>query len=289
MTKWIFSSIVVVVLGVAIALAGRLSSISKQLDAPETTSMDVQLKLSVGKFEVLEAQMPKGVVAEFSGDYDERKYEYNHTFEVQGKSSELVFESEMRDHQRVANLDAKDNHWEFGFSSDVDCNFDIEIGAAEADLDFGDLTVSDLRLDIGAADANVDFSLPNRTTLRDLKINAGACDLEVRNLGNSRFEFLNFDGGMGSFLLDFSGEFNFEAEASIDVGMGAIDIIIPDDVGVRLEAEEHWFNSIDFPKRKFTKVRGRDDVWESDNYREAAGKLTLVLDVGMGSADIKFR
>ena len=151
------------------------------------------------------------------------------------------------------------------------------------------MSVSDLSLEIGAAEANIDFSTPNRTVLRDLKIGAGACELDVRHLGNSKFEFLEFDGGMGSFTLDFSGEFDFEAEATIEVGMGAIDIIIPDGVGVRLEAEENWFNSIDFSKRAFTKVRGRDGIWETDNYKTATGKLTLVLDVGMGSADIKFR
>jgi hypothetical protein len=289
MIRWTLSSILLMLLCVATALGGRLTSASKQLEAAGVTSMDVQLKLSVGKFELLESRLPKGTVAEFHGDYDEAKYEYSHAFRPQGKSAEFEFESELQNHHNLSNIDAKDNRWEFGFSPEVDCKFDIEIGAAKADFDFGDLTVSDLRLDVGAADATVDFSAPNRTVLRDLKIDAGACELKVNNLGNSRFEFLNFDGGMGSFVLDFSGDFDFEAEASIDVGMGSVEIIIPANVGVRLEAEEHWFNSIDFSKRKFTRVRGREDVWETENFREATGKLTLVLDVGMGKADIKFR
>lgn len=288
MNKWIVSSIVVVCLAAALAYAGKLTHVEKEVDAPETTAMDVQLKLSVGKFELTKSLLPKNVVAEFQGEYDEDRYEYNQTFEQRGKRAEFFFESETREHHDLDEHKIRDNRWEFGFSSDVDCAFDIEIGAAETELDFGDLTVSDLRLDIGAADATIDFSAPNRTTLRDLKVEAGACQLEMNNLGNSHFEFFKFDGGVGSFTIDFSGDFDFEAEASIDVGLGKVNILIPDNVGVRIEAEEHWFNSIDFPKHKFTKVHGEGDTWESDNYKSAKGKLTLVLEVGMGSANIKF-
>lgn len=289
MNKWIVTSTVLLGLLFAVAVAARLTPITKQVEAPELEQMDVELKLAVGTFDLYKQSAGKKAVAEFNGDYDETKYEYRQSFENQGKRGTFVFESELVNERKSIDIDAKDNRWEFAFAPEVDCRFDIEVGAAKAELDFGDMTVSDLRLDVGAADANIDFSSPNRTTLRDLKIDAGACDLEVRNLGNAKFEFLTFDGGMGSFTLDFTGDFDFEAEASIDVGMGSIDIILPEGIGVRLEAEENWLNSIDFPKRKFNKVRGRDDVWESDNFKTAKGRLTLVLDVGLGSADIKFQ
>lgn len=289
MYKRIVSSLVLVGLVVAVATAARLTNVTKQMEALDVEQIDVELKLTVGSFSLNKLSAGKSVVAEFEGDYDESQYEYNHTFENQGRRGTFSFESELVKQRGSAELDGDDNRWEFAFAPEVDCSYDIEIGAAEADLDFGDLTVSDLKLDIGAADVNIDFSSPNRTVLRDLKIDAGACDLELRNLGNSRFEFLTFDGGMGSFTLDFTGDFDFKAEASIDVGLGSIDIVIPEGIGVRIEAEENWFNSIDFPKRSFSKVRGRDDVWENDNFKTAKGRLTLVLAVGMGSADIRMR
>lgn len=289
MNRWIVISVLMLGLVAGVVYAARLTSVSKQVETADIKSMDVNLKLSIGKFELFDSRLPKGIAAEFRGDYNESKYEYTESFEQRSSRGDFVFESQAIDGKGVVNHVGDENRWEFSFSPDIDCNFDIEIGAANAQFDFGNLTVSDLRLDVGAAEATIDFSSPNRTVLRDLKINAGACELDMRHIGNSKFEFLNFDGGMGSFTLDFSGEFDFEAEATIEVGMGSIDIIIPDDVGVRLEAEENWFNSIDIPKRKFNKVRGRDEIWETDNYKTATGKLTLVLDVGMGSADIKFR
>ncbi|MBK7091304.1 MAG: hypothetical protein IPH59_06225 [bacterium] len=289
MNKWIISSMVLVGLVFAVATAARLTKIEEQVEANGVEQVDVQLRLAVGKFELNNLTGSKGVIAEFEGDYDESKYEYSHTFEHQGRRGTFVFESELVNQRGPTKLEGDENRWEFSFTPEADCRFDIEVGAANAEFDFGDLTVSDMQLDIGAAEVIIDFSTPNRTVLRDLKIDAGACDLEMRNLGNSRFEFLTFDGGMGSFTLDFTGDFDFEAEASIDVGLGSIDIIIPEDIGVRIEAEEHWFNSIDFPKKSFSKVRGDDDVWESDNFKTAKGRLTLVLDVGMGSADISFR
>lgn len=289
MNKWIISSMVLVALVFAVATAARLTKVEEQVEAKDVEQVDVELRLAVGKFELNSMTGSKGIIAEFQGDYDESKYEYSHTFEHQGRHGTFVFESELVNQRGPAKLDGDDNRWEFSMAPEIDCRYNIEVGAAKAELDFGDLTVSDMRLDIGAAEVDIDFSAPNRTVLRDLKINAGACDLDMSNLGNSRFEFMTFDGGMGSFTLDFTGDFDFEAEASIDVGLGSIDIIIPEEIGVRIEAEEHWFNSIDFPKRSFSRVRGDDDVWESDNFKTAKGRLTLVLDIGMGSADIRFR
>jgi predicted membrane protein len=94
---------------------------------------------------------------------------------------------------------------------------------------------------------------------------------------------------MGDFTLDFTGEFDYEAEAQISVGMGSIEIILPSELAVRLETEENWFNSIDIPRSRFHKVRGRDGIWETENWDKAGGRLTLILDIGMGSADIRFR
>lgn len=272
----------------AAAFAGRLTHVTEKAESAATNGMDVDLSLSVGKFNLMKERLPNGTLAEMTGDYNEDKYEYSYTFDDRSKIGDFVFESKTLDKKGSVNHIGDENRWDFAFAPEADCQFKIEIGAAEANLDFGDLTVSDLSLEIGAADAEVDFSSPNRSTIREFSVDAGACDLEMKNLGNSRFEHMKFDGGMGSFELDFTGDFDFEADAEISVGMGSIEIVIPEDVGVRLQADENWFNSIDFPKRSFHKVRG-EDMWESDNYDSAKGKLNLTLDIGMGSADIRVR
>lgn len=272
----------------AVLLAGRLTKVDDKVSASGISKLDVQLDLTAGRFEINPGRIPEGAVITYQGQYDESKYDFTQEFDQRQDNGKFTFSSEVkRSHSN--SIDGEKNSWEFSFSPDVDCRFDIEIGAAETSFDFSDLKVSELSLEIGAADATIDFATPNKTRMVDLKIDAGACELDINNLANARFELLTFEGGMGDFTLDFTGKFDYEAEAQINVGMGSIDIILPADIAVRLETEENWFNSIDIPKRRFDKVRGRDGVWETENWDSASGRLTLILDVGMGSADIRFR
>jgi hypothetical protein len=93
--------------------------------------------------------------------------------------------------------------------------------------------------------------------------------------------------GVGSFTLDFTGEFDFEASAEISVGLGSIEIILPEGIGVRVEAEDNWLSSIDLPRRDFDRVD--DDIYETENFDAADGKLIIQLEIGLGSADISFK
>lgn len=272
----------------AVLLAGRLTKVDDKVSASGISKLDVQLDLAAGRFEISPGRVPDGVVVTYQGQYDENKYDFSQEFDQRGDNGKFTFSSEVRS-SRSNRISGEKNSWAFSFSPEVDCRFDVEIGAAETIFDFSNLKISELSLAIGAADATIDFAKPNKTRIADLKIDAGACDLEIINLANARFELLTFDGGLGDFTLDFTGNFDYEAEAQINVGLGSIDIILPPDIAVRLETEENWFNSIDIPKRNFDKVRGRDGVWETENWDSAPGRLTLILDVGMGSADIRFR
>ncbi len=278
----------VLIAAAAALLAGRLTSVDDKVTATGVSRLDVQLSLAAGRFDIVPAKVQDGVLATYHGDYNENKFEYRQDFQQRGEKGEFTFESEMRGNN-AGNIKGEENSWEFNFSPELEYSFDVEVGAAVTTFDLSNLSIADMRLDIGAAEAHIDFATPNKVMMRDLQIDAGACELEVDNLANARFELLTFDGGMGNFTLDFTGKFDYEAEAQISVGMGSVEIILPDDLAVRLEAEENWFNSIDIPKKRFHKVRGRDGIWETENWDEAKGRLTLILDIGMGSADIRFR
>jgi hypothetical protein len=280
--------LVAVLVAAGNASAGRLTTVTEKATGDSVKIVDAEIKLAVGKFTIARSLAAKGEVATLSGSFDESKYKYDYFFDRSGKRGDLTFSSEMKSHFRT-NIDTKDNNWDIAFSPDVELRCNLDIGAAECDIDLGDLSVTELALNVGAADAHVDFSTPNGKQLSLFKIEAGACDLQVTNIGNSRFDRLDFEGGVGSFTLDFSGEFDYSADAEISVGLGSVVIILPETIGVRLEAEDSFLSSLDFPKRMLKSVRGREGVYETDNYGTAKGQLTIKLDMGMGSADIKFK
>ncbi|TFH64449.1 MAG: hypothetical protein E4G91_05780 [Candidatus Zixiibacteriota bacterium] len=270
------------------AMGGRLTTVTEKATAPGVKIVDGEIKLSVGEFNLYGGNSTPDLVATIEGDYDESRYLYDYSFDPSGKRADLLFSSRLRGRLHT-NIDGNDNRWELNLSPDVEWRLKGDIGAAKATLDLGGLSVSELVFDVGAADARIDFSTPNKTTLNYFKISAGACDLKMNDLGNARFDRLEFDGGVGSFRLDFSGDFDYRADARIEVGLGSIHIIIPSEVGVRLETSDNFLSSIKFSKRVLKKVHEDEDVYETDNFDTAKGQLVLRLDIGMGSADIEFR
>lgn len=270
------------------AMGGRLTTVTEKAIAPGVKIVDGEIKLSVGQFDLYKGNSTPDLIATIEGDYDESRYSYDYDFDPSGQRADLLFSSKLKGRIH-ANIDGNNNRWELGLSPDVEWRLKGDIGAAKATLDLGGLSVSELRLDIGAADARIDFSTPNKTTLNYFKISAGACELKMSDIGNARFGQLEFDGGVGSFRLDFSGKFDYRADAKIEVGLGSVHIIIPSEVGVRLETSDNFLSSIKFSKRALKRVHEDEDVFETDNFDTAKGQLILRLEIGLGSADIEFR
>jgi hypothetical protein len=175
------------------------------------------------------------------------------------------------------------NEWEVSFSPQVSHAFDFDLGACEAELDFSGLPVEELKLDLGAGECRIFFEKPNPVEMEKLEISAGASELTLKGLGNANFRQLKFDGGLGEFRLDFSGDFSGERQADISVGLGEIELLFPSGVGVRVY-KESGLSSIEFGA-DFEEVSG--DVWETENYHSAKSRLVIKLSVGLGSADLR--
>jgi hypothetical protein len=175
------------------------------------------------------------------------------------------------------------NEWEISFSPEVLHTFDLDLGACEAELDFSGLPVKELKLDLGAGECRVFFEKPNPVEMKKLEIAAGASELTVKGLGNANFNQMKFDGGLGEFRLDFSGDFTGDRQADVSVGLGEIELLFPPGLGVRVY-KESGLSSVDFGP-DFEEVS--DGVWETGNYRRAKSRLLVKLSVGLGSAELR--
>jgi hypothetical protein len=268
--------------------AARLTNVTEKAVGPGVKTVNADIKLSVGELTLGRGMSEKDLVATIEGSYDESKFMYDYDFGPSKLRADLYFNSEMKGRLH-SEIRGQDNNWDMALSPDVEWRISADIGAAKAVADLGGLAVSELTVDVGAAEARFDFSEPNKTTLNYFKVSAGACELKMNDLGNARFDRLDFDGGVGDFRLDFSGQFDFHADAKIEVGLGSIKIIIPSDVGVRLESDNGFLSSIKFSKSVLRRVHEDEDVYETDNFDTAKGQLTIKLDIGLGSAEIEFR
>jgi len=176
------------------------------------------------------------------------------------------------------------NDWDLGLASDIPVELDIDIGAAKLRLDLTDIQITRLKLEIGAVDAEVWWDQPNSVSLDEIIIDCGASSLVMEGLGDANFRSLRFDGGVGGFELDFSGRWDQSATADFDIGLGSLELAIPEHIGVRIETDDSFLSSIDVD-REFREVD--DDVYESDNYKTAEITFDITIQIGMGSVEVR--
>jgi hypothetical protein len=160
---------------------------------------------------------------------------------------------------------------------DVPLDLELKFGAAEASLELGGLRIINAKISTGASKTDLRVSRPNPTLCRALDLEVGAASFEARGLGNLNAERLNFSGGVGEVVLDFSGEWHTDMTARMEMGLGALTLRFPRELGVRIRKAGilTGFDSQGLVKQ--------GDVFLSQNWENATHKLTLNIDAALGT------
>jgi hypothetical protein len=133
------------------------------------------------------------------------------------------------------------NEWELHLS-DRPMDLRVFAGAYKGELELGGLRLSNLRIADGAAEVSVNFEEPNQVEMGSFRYETGASSVTLSNLGNANFRSLVFQGGAGSYKLDFSGELQEDASVMIQTGLSEMTISVPDDLDVRVQVESGLTN-----------------------------------------------
>lgn len=164
----------------------------------------------------------------------------------------------------------------------VELNLDLSLGAVDAELELGGLRLSGINVKTGASQAIVRFSRPNTMRCRSATFSAGAAEVSVLGLGNSRCEQIVFEGGVGKVLLDFSGVSSTNARVEVKMAVGGITLRLPRAAGVRLTMDK-FLSSFEAAGL----VR-RADGFVSPNYDRADRKLEIELTTAIGGVDVEW-
>jgi hypothetical protein len=176
--------------------------------------------------------------------------------------------------------------WYIRCSDAVPISFDVELGVGRGDFNLSGLQVKDFNLSAGASDVTLSFDEPNKTRLENINIESGVSKFDGRNLGNANFRHFRFQGGVGSYTLDFGGTLSGEVDADIEVGMGVLTIIVPQEIGARVYYEKSWVSRLDCDRDFHTSA---ENEYLTDNYNSSAGRMNIRIDSGMGSIKIRRR
>ena len=232
-------------------------------------AFDVRVRYGVGRFQVRPAE--SGILYDVRLRYDKDNFDAVMDYD----DGRLEVGTDARG--RNVNVKEDDGEMILQLSRDVPTDLVLEFGAVRANLDLGGLTLTDLDLQTGASESTVDFSAPNRGRIRTAEMQVGAADFTAENLGNLNADRLDFSAGVGEVVLDFGGAWERDMQVDLSMGLGSLELHIPEGIGVRLR-KDSFLTSLDASGL----VKEGDD-WYSRNWDAADRRLSIDIDAAFGS------
>jgi hypothetical protein len=148
------------------------------------------------------------------------------------------------------------NRWDLTFSDALPLVMHVTLGAGENQLSLADLDVRSLSLEAGAGEVTVDLG----GSLEELDVEAGVGDLQIN---------LSAEGRTASL------------DGTIQGGVGSTTVVLPDDVGVRVQVQQGLgsVNAAGFNQD--------GDVYTNDAYEESEVSIDLRIDSGVGEVTLQ--
>ncbi len=118
------------------------------------------------------------------------------------------------------------NNWEL-MIGEVPTDLVVKAGAYKGNLDLSGIPITNLEISDGASQAEITFDQLNPAVMKSLIYKTGASQISLYGLANANFNEMQFDGGAGSYTLDYSGDLQHDTNISVNFGLGDVKIIIP--------------------------------------------------------------
>jgi hypothetical protein len=245
---------------------------SRQLS--DEASLDVRVRYGAGRFYIRPAET--GVLYRMHLRYDEETFEPVARYGdgrldlgVEGIKNKLRW-----------GKNRSSGEMELSLAQGVAMDLDLEFGAVRADVDLGGLEMTGLHITTGASESRIDISEPNRASMDKAGFEVGAADFHLKNLGNLHAERITVDAGVGNLVLDFQGDWNRDAQVSIDMGLGALELRFPEGLGVKV-VKDTFLTSLDSEG-----LVKRGDSYYSLDWDEARHRVTVSVDAAFGSIGV---
>jgi hypothetical protein len=266
---------VVAVLGLAPAASAqswRTVTMSRQLSGE--SQLDVEVNYGAGRFTV--RPNDEGLLYDMELRYDEDVFEPVADFD--GRRLELGVDNV--GHNIHVGKGKSQGEMNLSLARGVPMDLTLEFGAVRAQLDLGGLALTDLDLSTGASESTLDVSELNSRRIRSASLEVGAADFTARHLGNLNADHIDVDAGVGKVSLWLNGEWQRDATVSIDMGLGKLELRIPEGLGIRL-TKDSFLTSLDSEG-----LVKRGDSYYSLDWDEATRKVSIDLDAAFGTVDV---
>jgi len=272
------------------AFAKRLSTgghdkLVRQSEITSEQSMEVKIELSMTDLVLSKASNNFAFQAEV--EYDSAFVQPLISYKIRGDKGflDLGIDLEGIDIGAGDKRDSLSNRWQVKLTDKIPLEIDAELAMGKGQMDLSGLRISDLKVEVGLSDLTMRFDEPNPIVMDRLAVECGLGSLKIQNLGNASLKNFKLEAGLGSAEIDLSGKLPNDFRADMEVGLGSLEIFIPEGMQVKVYCDCSFLSSIDF--EDFKKMD--DNVYVSPGFDEDKEFITLHLSVGLGSADIKWK
>ena len=214
--------------------------------------------------------------------YDTERFRPISRFDPVAGSVHLGLESTGRSGIRVSSREHLEQTAVVHLSPSVSLALDVALGAVDADIELGGLRVTTLRIGTGASRSAIRFSTPNLAPCSAAVIEAGAAEVVLTGLGNSRCDRITFSGGVGTALLDLSGVWASDAKLDVSMTMGELTLQLPRNVGVRVEMAKFLAS---FADAGWTR---EGNIYLSPGYAASERKVEISLSTTIGNVNVEW-
>ncbi len=168
------------------------------------------------------------------------------------------------------------NEWNLSLG-DSPMSLVIKAGAYEGTFELGGLSIHKLDVTDGASKVDLSFSKPNLIEMTELKYTTGASTVTLTGLANANVNDLTFNGGAGSYTLDFSGKLQHDMTVTIESGVSSVVVSVPEGVNA-LVITDNGLSSVT-----------TSGNWQhnGNNYQLTGTGSTITINVKLGAGSLR--
>lgn len=240
-------------------------------------SLEAAVRFDIGSLEITGGNQT-GQLYSYDLEYDKAGFEpeVHYSAASEGTEGRLVFNLQSA-HKAAIHRQGSHNRARLSLNDSIPLSLKITAGVGDARLSLSGLKIAEIDFASGVGEAKLSAYEPNRIPCESIKLKNGVGRLEAVGLGNINFKDLEFEGGVGGASLDFTGEWKHDANIRIQVGVGGVNVRIPKEMGVKVEAAKHFLSGLHLEGFK-----KQDSLYYSENYDKAAIRLAIYVTTGIG-------
>jgi hypothetical protein len=244
-------------------------------------NLDTTVNFGIGSLELTGDEKGASIYS-LNLEYDRNTYEPEIQYNASQNGEEGRFNFNLKStHKMGLRRERHNNRLRLAFSDSIPLKLRVVTGVGDARLSLSGLKLARLDFESGVGGSKMSAYEPNPVSCESIRLKNGVGSIEAVGLGNLNFRELEFEGGVGGANLDFTGEWKQSADIRIQVGVGGVNLSIPRDLGVRVEAEKHFLSGLQL--EGFSK---RDTDYYSENYDKAAVRISVRVITGIGGFKI---